>query len=86
MSAAEFAEWIAFDQLEPISNHETNFMLAQQTALFAEVHRNRNAHPRPFTPAEFLRSAEAAPQRRMTAKQMEANLDMFMASHNKGSG
>lgn len=62
-------------------------MLAQLTALFAEVHRNRKKHPRPFTPSEFLRSAESAPQRtRMTAKQMEANFDMFMAAHNKGGG
>lgn len=54
MSAWEFAEWLAYDRLEPIGEPRADMRIAMLTALTAEIHRNDKNRPAAFVPADFI--------------------------------
>jgi len=54
MSSREFTEWAAFGNLDPFGPARADLRMANQMALFAEVHRDRKKRGRPFSPAEFM--------------------------------
>lgn len=54
MSSREFAEWQAFARLDPFGPARADLRMANQMALFAEVHRDRKKRSKAFTPADFM--------------------------------
>jgi len=51
MSSAEFAEWLAYYQLEPFGQDRADLPGAIVAATIANVHRGDHE---PYTPADFL--------------------------------
>jgi hypothetical protein len=55
ISSAEFAEWMAFDKISPISvGDKLDVLFARSDALFAEAHRDRKKRSTPYQVADFL--------------------------------
>ena len=53
MSAAEFAEWMAFDSLEPIGQRREDLRMAVLAALIANQWRGKDTEP--YKPADMLK-------------------------------
>lgn len=53
MSAREFAEWMAFDSLEPIGQRREDLRMAVLAALIANQWRGKDTEP--YKPADMLK-------------------------------
>lgn len=53
MSSREFAEWQAYDQIEPIGGHRADVLTALLASVVANAAGGRK-NRKPFTPAEFM--------------------------------
>jgi hypothetical protein len=76
VSSAEFTAWLAYDRLEPFTRGEQ--LLAQLTALTANIHRDRKKQPIAFTADQFF-TPEAA-RARPTQAALRVRLDAAMAA------
>ncbi len=54
MGAAEFAEWAAYLEVEPVGGVRDDLHTAMLMTLLANVNRDRKRHPQPFKLDEFL--------------------------------
>jgi hypothetical protein len=54
MSSHEFAEWLAFDRLDPIGAERADLRSAIVASVIANTARDERAHPQPYTAAEFM--------------------------------
>ncbi len=71
ISSREFAEWIAYDQLEPFGEQRADLRAGITAATVANV--NRGKGQRPFAAADFM--PKFAEERKiMTAAEIEAVL------------
>jgi hypothetical protein len=52
IDSREFAEWMAFDQIDPVGDERTDLMLAQLAALFFNANRDSGTSAR--SPADFM--------------------------------
>ncbi|MBT8199580.1 MAG: DUF4035 domain-containing protein [Acidimicrobiia bacterium] len=52
ITSREFAEWIAYDRLEPIGDDRSDHMIAQLTAILANIHRRPGT--KAYTVTDFL--------------------------------
>lgn len=53
MSAAEYADWVEFSQIEPFGPYYDDLRAAQISAVFCNVNRDPDKRPEPFQPAQF---------------------------------
>lgn len=74
MSAAEFEAHWSDAQLAPFDMELVVLMIAQLTALIANVHRNDKTKPKPFTASDFLPACAPVPDAPATAADVEAFL------------
>ncbi len=58
ISSRELTEWLAFYQVEPFGDSETQaeYRMAYLAALLANIHRDTKKHPSEFTAREFMRT------------------------------
>jgi hypothetical protein len=52
LSSAQFAEWVAFLNIEPLEDHRNDSLLGQLLAMTGNV--NRAADTEPFDPRDFM--------------------------------
>jgi hypothetical protein len=50
----EFTEWQAYYQLEPFGEQITDLRHGVAVSVLANVNRNHEAKPEPFTPSDFI--------------------------------
>lgn len=62
MDSAEITEMMAFEGLEPFGSLPEDFRIGQVAAVIANVNRDRDHKPDPFTPADFMPALRAAYQ------------------------
>lgn len=53
MGAGEFAEWVAFLEVEPVGGVRDDLHTAMLMTLLANANRDRKRHPKPFALQEF---------------------------------
>ena len=54
MSSKELTEWIAFASVEPIGEAREDLRTANLMALIANVNRDQEKKPEPFSPSDFV--------------------------------
>lgn len=54
MSSAEFAEWMAFANIEPFGSHVEDRRAGAAVSMLANVHRDTKQHPEPFDDLHFF--------------------------------
>ncbi len=54
IDSAEFAEWMAYYQIEPFGEMVADIRHGLACALLANVNRDRKAQPTPYTPEDFI--------------------------------
>ncbi len=54
ISSREFAEWMAFDRVEPIGGRRGDYQTAMLAALLANIYRDPKAHRRPYAVQDFV--------------------------------
>lgn len=54
ISSREFAEWVAFHNIEPWHNTQMYLYASQMLAWFANAHRDTKQKPTPFKTEDFL--------------------------------
>lgn len=59
MSSKEFSRWMAYDRIDPFGPRRDDLRAGKIAATFAEIHRDRQRHPEPFTADEFAIHFEA---------------------------
>lgn len=90
VTSAEMTEMMAFDQLEPFGSLADEFRLGQIAAVAANVNRNEERRPEPFTAADFMPALAAARERANrppedeTPEQTRARLDRKLFDAHKG--
>lgn len=52
IDSAEFAEWVAYHNLEPFSANRTDYILAVIASILANVHRGKGA--KVYKPEDFI--------------------------------
>lgn len=65
ISAAELAEWVAFDRIDPIGDWRGDAQAAQVATQLANVHRGKR---KPYAIKDFLMTWE--PKRQQTMQEM----------------
>ena len=68
ISAAEFAEWMAYDRLDPIGESRGDWRAAMLATVFASAYRRKGS--RPYKIEDFMPVFRKPKQRRMTADQL----------------
>ena len=76
MSSYEFAEWMAYSQIEPFGQDRADLPAATVAATIANVHRPENREP--YSPADFLPSFE--PQEQQTWQTQLSLVEMLNAA------
>ena len=61
MTSQEITEWMAFANVEPIGDRRADIRNAQLMTILGNANRDTDAHPEPFSLAEFLHDWWAAP-------------------------
>lgn len=51
---AQFLEWEAFCEIEPIGDLRGDFRMAHSMQLLANINRNSKTRPKPFTVMDFM--------------------------------
>lgn len=72
ISSAEFAEWIAYDRLEPIGDRRSDYQAAVIAYVTAQCHSSKR-----LDPAEFLKMFEFGPNRPASADDIASKLKAF---------
>lgn len=54
MPAQELVDWAAYYEIEPFGDWRADYRMAIQASLLANIHRNEEKQPRPFTPEDFM--------------------------------
>lgn len=73
MSAREWHEWQQYMQIEPVLAERVELMLAQLTALEANVNRDPKKRGEPYRPVEFMLDTRTERERQIeVAKRVEA--------------
>jgi len=54
MSSKEFSQWMAFSSVEPIGDERADLRAALITSVLANINRNPETKPEPFTLSDFL--------------------------------
>lgn len=67
MDSREFAEWMAFAQLEPLGDRRGDWQAALVAATVANTSRDPKKRKEPFSPEEFL--LDWAPEKREPERQ-----------------
>jgi hypothetical protein len=84
IDSQEFAEWMAYDRVQPFGPERADMGPAQLCALFANVNRKQGS--RPFKVADFmpdfLRQYKHKPSKQ-TPGNMATIMNMFTNAHNK---
>lgn len=53
MSSREFSEWMAYDRVDPFGPRRDDLRAGSIAAMIANVNRDSQRHPEPFTADEF---------------------------------
>jgi len=78
IDSSEFAEWIAYDRLDPYGPERADLNAAIIAREVALPNMKKGAK---ITPADFMPKYGRRPERQ-TVSQMRANFAMFAAAHN----
>ena len=54
MTASQFAQWMAYAEVEPFGPQADDIRHGQQMSLTANINRDTKARPAPFTAADFM--------------------------------
>ena len=82
MDAREFAEWLAYDKMDPIGDERQEYMLAQIPYIFALVNAGKKG--RKIKLSDFL--PKHGPKRRASNKDLAGKFRAFAGMFNKTSG
>jgi len=77
MSAATFAEWQLYDQIEPFGEFRAELRHGAQMALTANMNRDSKARPEPFRSIDFMHFVERPPVKAadLGDEQVQAQID-----------
>lgn len=83
MSWPQFAEWIAYSQIERFDEVRADLRAASICAMLANIHRNTKKRAQPFNVSDFLLSfGEETPKRRQTWQEQKMIAQMIVAAYN----
>lgn len=88
ISSAEFAEWMAYAQLEPFGGLQDDLRAGAIASTIANVNRDSDKTPRPFEPGDFfpsLTDAGAAEAPEQTPKEQLAIMRMITDAMARGN-
>ena len=71
----EFAEWVAFDQLNPFGQHRVLVLLSELCAMFFNA--NTDDKTRKLRPADFMPYMKIPKQKPQTVDQQKDNLELI---------
>lgn len=80
IDSREFAEWMAFDRLDPIGNERADLHAGIVASTIANCHRGKSQ--RAYVPADFMPKYGEAHKPRKTVAEMEAQFKLFVMMHN----
>lgn len=80
MSSREFAEWLAYYNLEPFGEVRADLRMATLAALIANANRDARKRKEPYTPRDFMLTFEDEPPREnhQTWQEQKARLMALM--------
>lgn len=85
VSSREFAEWMAYDRLDPIGPERQDVMLAQIAWLLAETNRNKKKQKKAFKVTDFLPDwGTGRKQKEPAWKVMKDKMALLTALFNSG--
>ena len=61
MSAREFAEWMAYDRIDPFGSERADWRSASIAALLANIYRDDKQRSKPFEVNDFMPKFDAPP-------------------------
>jgi len=79
ISSREFAEWLAFDRIDPIGDERGDLQAATVAAAVTAPHMGRG---RRVTARDFMPDFEQEHKPKQTADQMQALMRQFAVTHN----
>lgn len=85
LTSEDFAEWIAYDRLEPIGQAPIEHMLAELCALTFNIHKREEVEP--LTPEDFKmrwRDQAEAEEEEPSLEEQDAAVHAFFAKHRAG--
>lgn len=88
ISSAEFAEWVAFAQLEPFGSSREDTRAGVVAALIANVNRDAEKRATPFEPADFfsnLGEGAVLSQQEQTPEEQLAIMQMITEAMARGN-
>ncbi len=80
ISSREFADWMAYDRIEPFGEMRADLRSGIIAAAVVNVNRGRGQ--KPFPASDFMPKFDEPERKVMTAAQIEARLMGFAAQHN----
>jgi hypothetical protein len=75
ISSKELSEWIAYARFEPFGEEAADKRAAMLLCLLANVNRDRQKHPEPFTVEQFRLHRDEAPEAPAGTRSAQQNLD-----------
>lgn len=88
ISSAEFAEWVAFAQLEPFGSSREDARAGVVAALIANANRDTEKRSTPFEPADFfstLGEGAAPAQQEQTPEEQLAIMQKITDAMSRGN-
>jgi hypothetical protein len=81
IDSAEFAEWMAYERLEPFGEHRADLRSAIVACTMANAWRGKGS--KTFTVKDFMPNFE--PEKPMSAEEMQARLMMVFAINDQAA-
>ena len=81
MDSREFAEWIAFTQLDPFTEERADLRAGIVASTFANANLGKNQQP--FKPSDFMPKYGEQVKQEMSPDDIWAKLMVFTRRHNK---
>ena len=83
MPSRLLTEWMAFDELEPISlGRRVDIGFARLASLAANIYRNRDIQTEPFTLNDFMPAYDRQEKPPMTGEELIFQLKAHLMAHN----
>lgn len=80
MTSAEYAEWLAYDRLEPMTEERADWRAGMIAATLANVYREKGAEP--LKPDDFMPKWGGSEPERPSAEEVFAKLQRWADAHN----
>jgi len=72
LTASQINGWLNYYSIEPFGEFRSELRHGQQMALTANLNRDSEKRPEPFTAVDFMNFCEKKPEREYTVEELEA--------------